>query len=90
MAYVEEMKCLGVTLDRKGSTGRTLEHRMSKANGLYGMSKNLLRNKKAPWNDKISAWAKVLSTSCGFWGGELHLRYEHLLHLKWWQNKRAR
>eukprot|EP00973_Karenia_brevis_P081883 11353145-Karenia_brevis.AAC.1 len=45
---VEEMEVLGVMLDRRGGTTRSMEHRLSKAEALYGQIAPLLRNKTNP------------------------------------------
>ena len=65
----DEIKVLGVPLDRRGGTGTSMEHRFTQAEAVYGSIATLPKNPNVPVKEKLDTWARgPLGSSLYGWG----------------------
>ena len=57
--FVEELVVLGTSLDRKGTTTTSMQHRLSKAEGCYGGMAELLKDRGTPGKERLEAWGSL-------------------------------
>eukprot|EP00973_Karenia_brevis_P022036 3030118-Karenia_brevis.AAC.1 len=55
---VEELKVLGIMLERRGSTAHSIDHRFQRAKTVYWQIVTILRNRTSPVEERLKAWAE--------------------------------
>eukprot|EP00973_Karenia_brevis_P086506 11997260-Karenia_brevis.AAC.1 len=90
LQHKRQIEVLGIMLDQRGSTEASMEHRLAKAEGAYGLIAHQLKNKRIPVKERLLAWSKGPVASAIYGGGGWHLSSRNLGILRRWENKHVR
>ena len=87
MKLAGSMGVLGVAIDSKGDTRRSLQHRLTAATKLFWVHKKIFMSPLVSRTEKIQAWTKSVQRSAVFGAGGWHLTKDMLRELLAWERK---
>ncbi len=86
----EEMKVLGVRIDKQGSSGTSIDFNLSRAEGAYGVISHLLKDKTVPVEERLKAWCRGPVGAAVYAAGGWALGKSNIHQLRRWEYNHIR